>query len=148
MFTPLDNVALPAETQFVSDPAQNLADIRRSIEGATKEAGREADVVRLVAISKTFGHDAISPLLAAGQRDFGENRIQEAIAKWPELREINPDVRLHLVGSLQSNKVADAVALFDSIHTLDRDKIAAAIASEMAKQGRLLQLFVQVNTGG
>jgi len=148
VFNPLDNVALPAETQFVSDPAQNLADIRRSIEGATREAGREADAVRLVAISKTFGRDAISPLLAVGQRDFGENRMQEAMAKWPELRDRNPDVRLHLVGPLQSNKVADAVALFDFIHTLDRDKIAGAIASEMAKQGRPLQLFVQVNTGG
>ena len=148
MFVPLDNVPRPAETRTVSDPAENLADTRRSIEGATDAAGRQPGSVRLVAASKTFGRDAISPLLAAGQRDFGENRVQEAMAKWPALREVNPDVRLHLVGPLQSNKAADAVALFDSIHTIDRDKIAAAIGSEMVRQGRSLQLFVQVNTGG
>lgn len=132
----------------MNDPAENLADIRRSIEGATDAAGRQPGGVRLVAVTKTFGRDAISPLLVAGQRDFGENRVQEAIAKWPALREVNPDVRLHLVGPLQSNKAADAVAMFDYIHTIDRDKIAATIGSEMERQGRLLELFVQVNTGG
>lgn len=132
----------------MSDPVENLAHIRRSIEVATEEASRPPNFVRLVAISKTFGLDAISPLLVAGQRDFGENRVQEAVAKWAGIREEYADVRLHLVGPLQSNKAADAVALFDSIHTVDRDKIAAAIASEMAKQDRVVQLFVQVNTGG
>jgi hypothetical protein len=132
----------------MSDPAENLANIRRSIEGAVEGAARPPGSVRLVAISKTIGLDAISQLLVAGQRDYGENRVQEAVAKWTKTREERADVRLHLVGPLQSNKAADAVALFDSIHTVDRDKIAGAIASELAKQDRVVQLFVQVNTGG
>ena len=143
----LDNAAPLAETPIVQQ-AENLLEIRRLISGAADDAGREADSIRLIAVSKTFGREAISPLLWAGHRDFGENRVQEAVTKWGEVRMAQPDIRLHLIGPLQSNKAADAVALFDSIHTLDRDKIAAAVASEMAKQDRHLQLFVQVNTGG
>ena len=103
--------------------------------------------VQLVAVTKTFGPEHIQPVLDAGHRGFGENRVQEAKAKWPALREHYPDVELHLIGPLQSNKAKEAVALFDAIHTIDRPKIAAAVAEEMAKQGKRLQLFIQVNTG-
>jgi PLP dependent protein len=103
--------------------------------------------VRLIAVSKTFGAEHIQPIIDAGHRVFGENRVQEARAKWPALRESTPGVELHLIGSLQSNKAMEAVALFDAIHTVDRPKIAEAIAGEMAKQGRRLQLFIEVNTG-
>jgi pyridoxal phosphate enzyme (YggS family) len=98
-------------------------------------------------VSKTFDAEAIRPVIAAGQRDFGENRVQEAQGKWPPLKAETPDVTLHLIGPLQSNKAADAVALFDVIHTIDRDRIAEAVAREMKKQGRALRLLVQVNTG-
>jgi pyridoxal phosphate enzyme (YggS family) len=100
-----------------------------------------------VTVSKTFGADDIVPVLEAGQRVFGENRVQEAKGKWPALRERFADIALHLIGPLQSNKVRDAVALFDAIQTLDRVKIADAVAEEMARAGRRLKLFVQVNTG-
>lgn len=121
--------------------------LRAKADSAAREAGRDPGDVRLIAVSKTFGADHIRPLLAAGHRLFGENRVQEAKAKWPVLREEFPGVSLHLIGPLQSNKAADAVALFDAIHTLDRPKIAGAVATEMARQGRSLELFVQVNTG-
>jgi pyridoxal phosphate enzyme (YggS family) len=98
-------------------------------------------------VSKTFGAEAIRPVIAAGQRAFGENRVQEAKAKWPALRAEFADIELHLIGPLQSNKAAEAVALFDAIHSIDRDKIAGAIAAEMTRQGRRLRLLVQVNTG-
>jgi hypothetical protein len=98
-------------------------------------------------VSKTFGADAIEPVLAAGQREFGENRVQDAMAKWPALRARYPDLRLHLIGPLQTNKVRDAVKLFDAIHSLDRDKLAVEIAKELSKQKRNVSLFVQVNTG-
>jgi pyridoxal phosphate enzyme (YggS family) len=114
---------------------------------AAKAAGRDAASVRLVAIAKTFGADAVVPVLEAGHRIFGENRVQEARAKWPALRARYPGVELHLVGALQSNKARDAVELFDAIHSIDRARIADAIASEMARQGRHLELFIQVNTG-
>jgi pyridoxal phosphate enzyme (YggS family) len=103
--------------------------------------------VTLIAVSKTFGADEIRPVIEAGQRDFGENRVQEAQAKWPALKRETPGLKLHLIGPLQSNKTRDAVALFDAIHSVDRPKIAEAIATEMVKQGRALELFVQVNTG-
>jgi PLP dependent protein len=103
--------------------------------------------VTLIAVSKTFGAEDIRPVIAAGQRDFGENRVQEARAKWQVLRQETPGLKLHLIGPLQSNKTRDAVALFDAIHSIDRPKIAEAIAMEMKKQGRALELFVQVNTG-
>jgi pyridoxal phosphate enzyme (YggS family) len=101
--------------------------------------------VRLIAVSKTFEAPAIRPVIAAGQRVFGENRVQEAMGKWPAL--MAPGIELHLIGPLQSNKAREAVTLLDTIHTIDRDKIAAAVAGEMAKQGRTLRLLVQVNTG-
>ena len=103
--------------------------------------------MRLVAIAKTFGADAIVPVLEAGHRIFGENRVQEARAKWPALRARYPGIGLHLVGPLQSNKARDAVELFDAVHSIDRPRIAEAIAAEMARQGRRLELFIQVNTG-
>lgn len=102
----------------------------------------------LIAVSKTFGAEDISPLLDAGQRQFGENRVQEAQGKWPELREKFPDIVLHLIGPLQTNKAKEAVALFDVIHTVDRDKLAGVLRVEMDKQGRNLPCFVQVNIGG
>ena len=102
----------------------------------------------LVAVSKTFGADAIEPVIAAGQRVFGENRVQEAKAKWPALLERHPGVELHLIGPLQSNKAREAVAVFDAIHSLDRPSLADALAKEIARQGRTPLLFVEINTGG
>jgi hypothetical protein len=124
-----------------------LADVRRRIAAAAAAAGRRPEDVTLVTISKTFGADAIEPLLQAGLRVFGENRVQEAAAKWPPLKNRWPDIELHLVGPLQTNKAAEAVALFDCIQTLDRPKLARVLAGEFARQGRRLDLFVQVNTG-
>lgn len=126
---------------------ERLAAVRAAISAAASKAKREPSSVALIAVSKTFDANDIRPALDAGQRVFGENRVQEAQGKWPELREAFPDLELHLIGPLQSNKAADAVALFDVIHTIDRPKIAKAIADEMAKQGKQLKLFVQVNTG-
>ena len=128
--------------------ASRLAAVRERIAAAEREAGREAGSARLIAISKTFDADVIRPVAAQGQIDFGENRMQEAKAKWPPLLAEYPDIRLHLVGPLQSNKARDAVGLFHVIHTVDRDKIAAALAAEMRRQGRAPDLLVQVNTGG
>ncbi len=128
--------------------ASRLQIVGGEIVKAARAAGRDPVAVTLVAVSKTFSADEIEPVLKAGQRVFGENRVQEAKAKWPALRERYPGVELHLIGPLQSNKARDAVALFDAIHTIDRPKIAAAIADEMAKQGRTLKLFVEINTGG
>lgn len=122
--------------------------MRGEITKAARAAGRDPASATLVAVSKTFAADEIVPVIEAGQRVFGENRVQEAKAKWPGLRARYPGLELHLIGPLQSNKAREAVALFDAIHTIDRPKIAAAIADEMAKQGRALELFVEVNTGG
>jgi PLP dependent protein len=121
--------------------------VKAEIAKAEKGAGREAGSATLVAVSKTFEADEIRPALDAGQRVFGENKVQEAKAKWPGLREAFSGIELHLIGPLQSNKAVDAVALFDVIETVDREKIARAIAEEMAKQGRRPELYVQVNTG-
>jgi pyridoxal phosphate enzyme (YggS family) len=129
------------------EAAQRLAAVEARIADAARRSGREPHDVRLIAVSKTFGVEAIEPLLAAGQRDFGENRVQEAQGKWPGLRVRYPDLRLHLIGPLQTNKAREAVAMFDAIHSLDRDKLAAALAKEMVRQGRAPGLFVQVNTG-
>ena len=126
---------------------ERLAGIRSRIAVAETAAERPAGSVRLIAVSKTFDSDAILPVIEAGQRVFGENRVQEAKSKWPALRARFEDLELHLIGPLQSNKAAEAVALFDAIHTIDRDKIAAVVAAEVAKQGRSLRLLVQVNTG-
>lgn len=126
---------------------QRLAEIRARIAEAETGADRPLGSVALIAVSKTFDPPEIEPVIAAGQRVFGENRVQEAKGKWPALRAAHDGIELHLIGPLQSNKAAEAVALFDAIHTIDRDKIAAAIAAEVAKQGRRPLLFVQVNTG-
>jgi PLP dependent protein len=122
--------------------------VRGEIAKAARVADRDPVSVTLVAVSKTFGAREIEPVIGAGHHVFGENRVQEAKAKWPALRVRYPGLELHLIGPLQSNKARDAVALFDAIHTIDRPKIAAAIAEEMAKQNRRLQLFVEINTGG
>jgi pyridoxal phosphate enzyme (YggS family) len=134
-------------TTEVGNSAENLKRVQGEVAAAIDAAGRESRSVELIAVSKTFDAAAVRPVILAGQRVFGENRVQEAQHKWPALRAEYPDVELHLIGPLQSNKAKDAVALFDAIHTIDRLKIAEAIASEMVKQGRKLQLFVQVNTG-
>jgi pyridoxal phosphate enzyme (YggS family) len=127
--------------------AEHLAAVRREIVAAAREATRDPATVTLVAISKTFEADAIEPVIAAGQRVFGENRVQEAKAKWPELQVRHPGIELHLVGPLQSNKAKEAVALFDAIHSVDRPSLAEALAKEIARQGRQPTLFVEVNTG-
>lgn len=124
-----------------------LRDVEAAIADAAREAGRVAGDVTLVAVSKTFDADAIRPVLDAGHRTFGENRVQEAERKWPALKAAYPGTQLHLIGPLQSNKAVDAVALFDVIETVDREKIAAELAKEMARQGRTPGLRVQVNTG-
>lgn len=131
-----------------TDPAtKRLAAVEHQIAEACREAARPRSDVTLICVSKTFDSPDIAPIIAAGQRDFGENRVQEARRKWPELRAATPDLRLHLIGPLQSNKAKEAVETFDVIHTVDRPKIAAALAEEMARQGRRLPVFVQINTG-
>jgi PLP dependent protein len=125
-----------------------LTAVRQEIAQACHDAGRDPASVTLVAISKTFGADAIEPVITAGQRIFGENRVQEAKAKWPPLMARHEALELHLVGSLQSNKAKDAVALFDAIHSVDRTSLAEALAKEIAKQARRPLLFVEINTGG
>jgi pyridoxal phosphate enzyme (YggS family) len=130
-----------------SKTAARLAEIREAMEKAAREAGRDASGIELVAVSKRFGIEKIEEAIRAGQKVFGENRVQEARAKGPELHQRHEGLELHLIGPLQSNKAADAVALFDVIHTIDREKIARAIRREMDKQNRNPQLFVQVNTG-
>ncbi len=135
------------QDQQAGAATSGLADVRARLVQAAKTAKRDPKEIELIAVSKTFAAEAIRPVLALGQRVFGENRVQEAQSKWPQLRAEFTDLKLHLIGPLQSNKVRDAVALFDVIHTLDRPKIARMIAEEMARTGRNLQLFVQVNTG-
>jgi len=137
-----------AEKPAFTNTAQRLDFIRAEIRKAALASGRDPASVTLVAVTKTFAAEAILPALAAGQRVFGENRVQEAKAKWPALRARFPDLELHLIGALQSNKAREAVALFDAIHTVDRAKIAAALAEEIARQGRRPRLFVEINTGG
>jgi pyridoxal phosphate enzyme (YggS family) len=132
----------------MSAPAHSpLAKVRADITRACRDAGRDPASVTLVAISKTFRPEAIEPVIAQGQRVFGENRVQEAKAKWPSLMARHPGLELHLVGSLQSNKAREAVALFDAIHSLDRRSLAEALAREIARQGRRPILLVEVNTG-
>jgi len=124
-----------------------LATVEREIVTACRDAGRDRTSVTLIAVSKTFGADEISPVITAGQRVFGENRVQEAKAKWPALTAAHPDIALHLIGPLQSNKAKEAVALFDAIHSVDRPSICEALAKEIVKQARKPLLFVQLNTG-
>src|ERR1700739_2251253 len=121
--------------------------VREEILRACRDARRDPASVTLVAISKTFGADAIEPVIAAGQRVFGENRVQEAKAKWPPLKQYHGGIELHLVGSLQSNKAKEAVRLFDAIHSVDRPSLAEALSKEIARQGRTPTLFVEINTG-
>jgi hypothetical protein len=131
----------------ISDSSARLSAVRQDIERACREAGRDLASVTLVAVSKTFGPEAIEPVIAAGQRDFGENRVQEAKAKWPELQAKHPGLELHMIGPLQSNKVKEAVALFDAIHSVDRPSLCEALGKEIAKQARRPLLFVEINTG-
>ena len=127
--------------------AENIQDIQNDIQAAAEDADRNPDDIQLVAVSKKQPEERIEEALAAGHRLFGENRVQEAQGRWTERRAQYDDLVLHLIGPLQSNKSADAVALFDVIETLDREKIAKALSQEMAKQGRDLPCFIQVNTG-
>jgi len=138
----------PVSTVASTDAATALAAVRGDIEAACRAASRDPATVTLIAISKTFPPAAIEEVIAAGQRVFGENRVQEAKAKWPDIKARHPGLELHLVGPLQSNKVKDALALFNVIHSVDRPSLCAALAKEIAKQGRQPQLFVEVNTGG
>lgn len=124
-----------------------LDKVSANVARAAKLSGRRADDIQLIAISKTHDAHAIRPLLEAGQRRFGENRVQEAQAKWPGLRAEFPDVELHLVGQLQSNKAEDAVALFDAIHSVDRPSLISALARAQEKTGRRPACFIQVNIG-
>jgi pyridoxal phosphate enzyme (YggS family) len=125
-----------------------LKAVREDIAQACAKARRDPAEVTLVVVSKTFAGSAIAPVLAAGQHVFGENRVQEAMAKWPALKADYPATELHLVGPLQSNKAKEAVALFDAIHSVDRPSICEALAREIAKQGRTPLLFAEINTGG
>ncbi|PCI02314.1 MAG: YggS family pyridoxal phosphate-dependent enzyme [Hyphomicrobiales bacterium] len=131
----------------MSNVVEQHEEVASRIETACKRSGRTASDVTLIIVSKTFGPEDITPLLDDNCRVFGENRVQEAQGKWVDLKEQYSDIELHLIGPLQSNKAEDAVALFDVIQTIDREKIAKAIGKEMKKQDRKLKLFVQVNTG-
>lgn len=131
----------------MTDVKANLAQVRAEIDRAAHDAGRDPAAVTLVAVSKTHDAPAILPTIEAGQRVFGENRVQEAAGKWPALRERFPDLELHLIGPLQTNKLREALALFDVIQSVDRPKLARMLAEEGARAGRLPRLLVQVNTG-
>ena len=126
---------------------EGLASVQDRVADAVAAANRHPDAVELVAVSKTFTADHIRPVIDAGQKVFGENRVQEAQGKWPGLKSEYDGLSVHLIGPLQTNKVKDAVALFDCIETVDRPKLAAALAGEMERQGKPLSLFIQVNTG-
>ncbi len=129
------------------DIAAGLAQVRDTIAKACRDANREPSSVTLIAVSKTFGEDAIEQAIALGQKTFGENRVQESKGKWPAIRARHSDVALHLIGPLQSNKAKEALALFDAIHSVDRPSICEALAKEIQKAGKQPLLFVQVNTG-
>src|ERR1044071_478093 len=124
-----------------------LTAVRGEIARACREASRDPADVTLVAVSKTFGADVIEPVIAAGQRVFGENRVQEARSKWPALTARHPGLELHMIGPLQSNKAKEAVALFDAIHSVDRPSLCEALSKEIGRQGRRPRLFVEINTG-
>src|SRR6185312_14746249 len=129
------------------DSPEGLEAVERNIVRACADARRDRASVELIAVSKTFDAAAISPVIDAGQRVFGENRVQEAKGKWPALVAACPGIALHLIGPLQSNKAKEAVALFDAIHSVDRPSICEALAKEMNSQNRRPELFVQINTG-
>lgn len=133
--------------QGVNGIAERLSGVRREIARALADSGRPAGAAQLVCVSKTFPAEAVRVALEAGQRVFGENYVQEAKAKWPALRAEFPDVELHMIGPLQSNKAREAVALFDVIHSLDRPSLAAALAAEARRGAAMPRLLVQVNTG-
>ena len=134
-------------TETFTDTAAALADVKADIAAACRDANRDPASVTLIAVSKTFAAEAIEPVIAAGQRVFGENRVQETKGKWPDLRARYPDLSLHLIGPLQSNKAKEAVAMFDAIHAVDRPSLCEALAKEIEKQARAPQLFVEINTG-
>jgi PLP dependent protein len=134
-------------TETQTDIAANLAAVRARIEGAAADAGRDPAAVSLIAVSKSHPASAAAGATGAGPPVFGENRVQEAQEKWPPLKAAHPDTAVHLIGPLQTNKTADAVALFDVIQTLDREKLARTLAKEMDRLGRRPDLFIQVNTG-
>jgi len=140
-------MATETTASIASPLSGGLGAVEQEIARACKDARRDRASVTLIAVSKTFGADAISPVIAAGQRVFGENRVQEAKAKWPGLMTAYPGIVLHLIGPLQSNKAKEAVALFDAIHSVDRPSICEALAKEIKSQGRSPELFVQLNTG-
>jgi PLP dependent protein len=134
-------------SQLTDHLPSGLAAVEEAVRRACREARRDRASVTLVAVSKTFGTDAIEPVIKAGQRVFGENRVQEAKAKWPGLLSAHPGLSLHLIGPLQSNKTKEAVALFDAIHSVDRPSLCEALAKEFRNQARRPELFVQLNTG-
>jgi PLP dependent protein len=138
---------MPTTAITGANASQRLIQVQAAIAKSAKLARRAPDTITLIAISKTYGPDAITPLIGAGQGDFGENRVQEAQEKWPALIAAYPNLRLHLVGQLQSNKAGDAVALFDAIHSVDRPSLAQALAKAMTAQGKRPDCFVQVNIG-
>jgi pyridoxal phosphate enzyme (YggS family) len=140
--SPQDNGPLTAPS-----PREALAAVEYDVFRACNEARRERASVTLIAVSKTFEAEAITPVIDAGQRVFGENRVQEAKGKWPALMAAQPGIALHLIGPLQSNKAKEAVALFDAIHSVDRPSICEALSKEIALQGHTPELFVQLNTG-
>ncbi|HEU5126495.1 MAG TPA: YggS family pyridoxal phosphate-dependent enzyme [Glycomyces sp.] len=131
----------------LKDPGHRIGDVRAQADEACRRAGRDPRSVTLVAVSKTVDADGIGRALDAGQRVFGENRVQEAKEKWPRLRSSHPDVELHMIGPLQSNKVRDAVALFDVVQSVDRRSLCKALAKQVQAQGRCPKLFVQINVG-
>lgn len=133
---------------IIEDSAEyRLQRVRTDIARTARIAGRDPDDIELIAVSKTWDAEAISPLIATGQRSFGENRVAEAAGKWPALMAVTPGIRLHLVGQLQSNKASDAVALFDVIHSVDRPSLIDALAREMARQNKRPDCYLQVNIG-
>jgi pyridoxal phosphate enzyme (YggS family) len=140
-------MAVDSVPPLTSDSPSGLAAVEREISRACRDARRERASVTLVAVSKTFDGEAIEPVIDAGQRVFGENRVQEAKSKWPDLMAKHQGLALHLIGPLQSNKAREAVALFDAIHSVDRASLCEALAKEIVKQGRHPELFVQLNTG-
>src|SRR5216684_4875373 len=143
----MDDMAPQISSPITPHLPNGLATVEQEIARACKEARRDRASVTLIAVSKTFGAETIVPVIEAGQRVFGENRVQEAKAKWPGLISAYPGIALHLIGPLQSNKAREAVALFDAIHSVDSPSICEALAKEIVSQKRQPQLFVQLNTG-
>ncbi len=145
--TGLDSAGLDSALARPEDAAERLASVKSALVRAAESVGRDPRAIELIAISKTFSAEAIAPLIAAGQRSFGENRVAEAREKWPALVAATPDIRLHLVGQLQSNKADAAVALFDVIHSVDRPSLITALGKAMAASGKRPDCYIQVNIG-